>query len=116
MIVRETIIRELKSLYHLIAMNREIVSDRVRYEAMEGLENAVTLLEQQVPRLLTAKDFRRHDAGYGGEIPCWKEAKSPTRRSGWAVICYGKWLADKDVARYWTGKPTEAIMEATPWT
>lgn len=78
--------------------------------------DALALLEGEAARLLTAEDFNAEDADAGGAIPCWKESKSPTRRSGWAVICYGKWLADKDVARYWTGKPTEAEREATPWT
>lgn len=44
-------------------------------------------------------------------------AVGKTRRSGWAVIVYGKMLADRDtgVARYWTAKPTEEQMRAEPW-
>lgn len=77
---------------------------------------AAHLLKKQEPRLLTSKDFFNSPiADAGGAIPCWKEAKSPTRRSGWAVIVYGKMLADKDVACYWTSKPTDAQREATPW-
>lgn len=73
------------------------------------------LLKAQEPRLLQAADFQREDADIGGGIPCWKETRSPTRRNGWAVIVYGKWLADAGIARYWTGKPTQAQMESTPW-
>lgn len=81
-------------------------------------EDALALLKAQTPRLLTAWDFLDNpDADAGGAIPCWKESKSPTRRSGWAVICYGKWLGDTEggTCRYWTGKPTEEQREATPW-
>lgn len=78
--------------------------------------DALKLLDEPEPvRLVTAEDFQRPDADAGGAIPCWKEAKSPTRRSGWAVIVYGKWLADKATARYWTGKPTDAQREAAAW-
>ena len=75
-----------------------------------------TMLDADAPRLLTDADFQTDRADAGGAIPCWKESKSPTRRSGWAVIVYGKWLADKATARYWTGKPTKTQMEAIPWT
>ena len=74
------------------------------------LYGAAELLEAETPRLLTAEDFDE-----GASVPCWKEPKSPTRRHGWAVIVYGKWLADRDVARYWTARPTDEQMEATPW-
>ena len=78
--------------------------------------DALKLLDEPEPaRLVTTEDFQRPDADAGGAIPCWKEAKSPTRRSGWAVIVYGKWLADKATARYWTGKPTDAQREAAAW-
>ena len=85
----------------------------------QGLEtlmkDAFTLLQAERPRLLQAADFQRADADDGGAIPCWKEPKSPTRRRGWAVIVYGKWLADSGLVRYWTGKPTDEQMEETPW-
>lgn len=80
-----------------------------------ALRDALALLKAQQPRLLQAADFQREDADIGGGIPCWKETRSPTRRNGWAVIVYGKWLADAGIARYWTGKPTQAQMENTPW-
>ena len=83
---------------------------------VEALDDARALLKQEAPRLLIEADFHTENADAGGAIPCWKESKSPTRRSGWAVIVYGKWLADKATARYWTGKPTDTQREATPWT
>lgn len=82
------------------------------------LEDVRALLKAQTPRLLTAWDFVDNpDADVGGAIPCWKESKSPTRRSGWAVIVYGKWLGDTEggTCRYWTGKPSEEQREGTPW-
>ena len=75
----------------------------------------LAMMEAEEPRLLTEADFQTDMADAGGAIPCWKESKSPTRRSGWAVIVYGKWLADKATARYWTGKPTDTQRKATPW-
>ena len=79
---------------------------------------AIKLLDAQEPRLLTAEDFHGNpDLDDGGGLPCWKEARKETRRSGWAVICYGKWLADTEggVARYWTRKPSEEQRRDTPW-
>lgn len=81
-------------------------------------KDALALLKAQEPRLLTSMDFSNSPiADAGGAIPCWKESKSPTRRSGWAVIVYGRWLADteNDTSRYWTSRPTDAQREATPW-
>ena len=75
-------------------------------------------LKAQTPRLLTAEDFHGNpDLDDGGGLPCWKEARKETRRSSWAVICYGKWLADTErgVARYWTRKPSEEQRRAEPW-
>lgn len=82
------------------------------------MDDARALLKAQEPRVLTAWDFVDNpDADAGGAIPCWKESKSPTRRSGWAVICYGKWLGDTEggTCRYWTGKPTEEQRRGEPW-
>lgn len=83
---------------------------------VEALDDARALLKQEAPRLLIDEDFLTENADAGGAIPCWKESKSPIRRSGWAVIVYGEWLADKARARYWTGKPTDTQREALPWT
>ena len=83
--------------------------NRLKTDALQLLKGP------EPPRLLQAADFQRSDADGGGAIPCWKEPKSPTRREGWAVIVYGKWLADNGTARYWTGKPSAAQKEATPW-
>lgn len=84
----------------------------------EVLDAALALMKAQEPRLLTSKDFSNSPiADAGGAIPCWKESKSPTRRSGWAVIVYGRWLADTEngTSRYWTSRPTDEQREATPW-
>ena len=82
------------------------------------MTDALALLNAQTPRLLTAEDFHGNpDLDDGGGLPCWKEARKETRRSGWAVICYGKWLADTEsgAARYWTRKPTEEQRRDEPW-
>ena len=75
------------------------------------------LLKAQEPRLVTYEDFHSGLEDGGAAIPCWKEARSKTRRSGWAVIVYGKMLADWEmgVARYWTARPTEEQMREEAW-
>lgn len=113
---RRGLIRRLGALRFLVANDGKVGSQAAQQEAVEALDEAVQLLRIEAPRLLIVSDFNAEDADNGGAIPCWKEAKSPTRRSGWAVICYGKWLADQGVARYWTGKPSDKQREATPWT
>lgn len=87
------------------------------WDAIDGIPAA------NVPRLLTAEDFHGNpDLDDGGGLPAWKESRKATRRSGWAVICYGKWLADTAepagaycAARYWTARPSDEQREATPW-
>lgn len=75
------------------------------------------LLRAQEARLVTYDDFHSGREDCGEAIPCWKEARKKTRRSGWAVIVYGKMLADREtgVARYWTAKPTEEQMREETW-
>jgi hypothetical protein len=79
--------------------------------------DALALLKAQEPRLVTYEDFHSGREDGGEAIPCWKEARSKTRRSGWAVIVYGKMLADWEmgVARYWTARPTEEQMREEAW-
>ena len=82
------------------------------------MADCLYLLKAQEPRLLTAEDFADNpDADSGGAIPCWKEARSATRRSGWAVIVYGRWLNDTEggTSRYWTARPSEEQRKVTPW-
>lgn len=79
--------------------------------------DALALLKAQEARLVTYEDFHSGREDGGEAIPCWKEARSKTRRSGWAVIVYGKMLADREmgVARYWTARPTEEQMQEEAW-
>lgn len=81
------------------------------------LEDALALLKAQEARLVTYEDFHSGREDGGEAIPCWKEARSKTRRSGWAVVVYGKTLADREtgVARYWTTRPTEEQMREEAW-
>ena len=81
------------------------------------LDQAIEMIKAQEARLLTYEDFHSGREDGGEAIPCWKEARSKTRRSGWAVIVYGKMLADRDmgVARYWTARPTEEQMQEEAW-
>lgn len=84
---------------------------------MKCAEEAAEAMKSQEARLLTYEDFHSGREDGGEAIPCWKEARSKTRRSGWAVIVYGKMLADREtgVARYWTAKPTEEQMREEAW-
>ena len=88
------------------------------FDCQEQLRaDAIALLKAQEPRLVTYEDFHSGREDGGEAIPCWKEARSKTRRSGWAVIVYGKMLADREtgVARYWTARPTEKQMREEAW-
>lgn len=75
------------------------------------------LWKAQEARLVTYDDFHSGREDGGEAIPCWKESRKKTRRSGWAVIVYGKMLADREsgVARYWTARPTEEQMREEAW-
>ena len=91
-------------------------ADAVRLP-IQMIEDIRAVLKRQEPRLVTYDDFHSGREDGGEAIPCWKEARSKTRRSGWAVIVYGKMLADREtgVARYWTAKPTEEQMREVAW-
>ena len=80
------------------------------------VSGALLLLKAQKPRLVTREDFQQPPA-YDGVLPCWKESRSKTRRSGWVAIVYGKALQDLEmgVARYWTGVPTEKQRREMDW-
>lgn len=84
---------------------------------MTCAEEAAKALTPEPPRLVTYEDFHSGREDAGEAIPCWKEARSKTRRSGWAVIVYGKMLADREtgVARYWTDRPTEEQRREMAW-
>lgn len=84
---------------------------------MKCAEEAAEAMKSQEARLITYEDFHSGHEDGGEAIPCWKEARSKTRRSGWAVIVYGKMLADLEtgVARYWTARPTEQQMREEAW-
>lgn len=79
-------------------------------------DDLIELLAPQEARLVTREDFQQAPA-YDGVLPCWKESRSKTRRSGWAAIVYGKALQDMEmgVARYWTGVPTEEQRREMAW-
>ena len=78
--------------------------------------DVIELLKPVKPRLVTREDFQQPPA-YDGVLPCWKESRSKTRRSGWVAIVYGKALQDLEigVARYWTGVPTEEQRREMDW-
>lgn len=80
------------------------------------LRDALALLKKQDPRLVTREDFKLPPA-YDGVLPCWKENRKPTRRSGWVAIVYGKALQDTEtgMVRYWTGVPTEEQRRTMAW-
>ena len=87
----------------------------IEYDRVKNERDA--LLKAQDARLVTYDDFHSGHEDGGEAIPCWKEARSKTRHCGWAVIVYGKMLADREtgVARYWTARPTEEQMREEAW-
>ena len=88
------------------------------YDEILSFDDLVRLAERlskpKAARLVTAEDF---ETAEDGALPCWKESRKPTCRSGWNVIVIGKWMADRKygVARYWTAKPTEEQRNGTEW-
>lgn len=68
-------------------------------------------------RLVTYEDFHSGREDDGGALPCWKESRKATRRSGWAVVVWEKVLADTEcgTARYWTDRPTEEQRREMAW-
>ena len=91
--------------------------DATEYCNDKIIKDVYTLLKAQEARLVTYDDFHSGREDGGEAIPCWKESRKKTRRSGWAVIVYGKMLADLEtgVARYWTARPTEEQMREEAW-
>lgn len=79
-------------------------------------DDLIELLTPQEARLVTREDFQQAPA-YDGVLPCWKENRKPTRRSGWVAIVYGKALQDTEtgMVRYWTGVPTEEQRREMAW-
>jgi hypothetical protein len=59
-------------------------ADAVRLP-IQMIEDIRAVLKRQEARLLTYDDFHSGREDGGEAIPCWKEARSKTRRSGWAV-------------------------------
>lgn len=91
-------------------------ADAVRLP-IQTIEDIRAELKEQTARLVTEDDFFPGGEEESMAIPCWKETKKPTCRSGWAVVVWGKVLADADngVARYWTLRPTDEQRQQTPW-
>ena len=83
---------------------------------LETISWAIELLKPQEARLVTREDFQQAPA-WDGVLPCWKESRKPTRRSGWVAIVYGKALQDTEtgMVRYWTGVPTEEQRREAAW-
>lgn len=114
---REKVIKGLEHCANGICNECPYIYDCWTIECNPAARDALALLKSQEPRLVTYEDFHSGHEDGGEAIPCWKEARSKTRRSGWAVIVYGKMLADREtgVARYWTAKPTEEQMREEAW-
>jgi hypothetical protein len=73
------------------------------------VDSALALLKAQEPRLVEPNDFENADDF--NWLPAWCEER--TGAGYWEMILPDA-LDEKDV-RYWTGRPTQEQMEATPW-
>lgn len=78
------------------------------------INDALILLKEQEPRLITNEDFANADRWYN--ILAWCE-NNPSLGvktiDSWCII-YPDKLNDK-FARYWTSKPTDEQKQATKW-
>lgn len=79
---------------------------------------ALALLMDDEPRLLTAEDFIDNPrADYGGDVPVYVED-----RSGYCEwMCMDAERFDRNITasnfyRGWSDKPTDEQRKATPWT
>ena len=77
------------------------------------LEQVVSALKEQKPRLVTKADFENADEY--GFIPAWYEGL--VNKEGWWNCIPKEALetAKEDGCRYWTSKPSLKQMEETPW-
>lgn len=91
-----------------------IYNDEVSDDCQEQMfDDVLALLKAQEPRLVTESDFNSADEY--GYIPVWTEEKDGDMY--WECIPKAA-ITDPDgieVLRYWTTRPDQATMEATPW-
>ncbi len=84
--------------------------DDVRDGTGEGpLKDALALLKEQEPRLITADDFKNADTW--GWIPAWCEEKDGS--SYWEMITVG--ALEETKYQYWTARPTDEQRKAVKW-
>ena len=69
--------------------------------------------EAQEPRLMTPEDFENNpDVDKQRRLPCWVEYEDGY--CGWSFVCEHE-VEDANGHRFWTSRPTDEQMEATPW-
>lgn len=77
-------------------------------EEKQAIDKAIEALTAQEPRLVTEADFANADeCGY---ITAWCEASN-----GLFAECITIRALQETDFRYWTSRPTDEEMEATPW-
>jgi len=87
--------------------------------AHKMFDDAIALLKEYEPRLLTKEDFAGNPrCDKNGNLPVWIEYRSGN--CGWTstsaeTMYAGMYAWGRQKYRYWTGKPTKEQMEATPW-
>ena len=82
-----------------------------------AIQDAITLLKAQEPRVMTPQDFDGNPMkDQYGNLPCWLESREPLVASNWC-----RWNEDDFIRpmmrnfRPWTSRPTDEQREATPW-
>ena len=86
------------------------------YSCIEYLMmDAVELLEEQEPRIITLEDFENNQKlDDSGHLNVWEEYKDGSR-SGWNTINVNDVSCFSDIRRYWTDRPTEEQRKAVKW-
>ena len=86
------------------------------YSCIECLMmDAVELLEEQEPRIITLEDFENNQKlDDSGHLNVWEEYKDGSR-SGWNTINVNDVSCFSDIRRYWTDRPTEEQRKAVKW-
>ena len=78
------------------------------------MADALALLKEQEPRLITEADFENADAY--GYLPAWVEDKDDNEIICDCITKYAITEPDEDYHyRYWTSRPTDEQREVIPW-
>lgn len=113
----EKVMKELSWLISNFPLQKSPIdaADRMCNAINVYCNDALALLKEKMPRLVTTADFENNpnlDDGY--HLNVWEEYKDGAR-CGWDTINVNDVRAFTDLRRYWTSRPSPEQMAKTPW-